>query len=107
MTLVLVRTSLYKLKTAIAERRIKMSIGYIPKKLKHERRQRRLKKKYKNFSCETCRFKEGCMSTLYFKWELYGEKVNVSCPSWKPPYIKSHLSCSKKVAKKRKRKFFR
>ena len=31
-----------------------MSIGYMPKKLKNARRQRRMRKKYKNFSCTTC-----------------------------------------------------
>ena len=31
-----------------------MSIGYMPKKLKYARRQRRMRKKYKNFSCTTC-----------------------------------------------------
>ena len=31
-----------------------MSIGYIPKKRAQAKRLRRLRKKYKNFSCETC-----------------------------------------------------
>ena len=31
-----------------------MSIGYIPKKRAKARKLRRLRKKYKNFSCETC-----------------------------------------------------
>lgn len=31
-----------------------MSIGYIPKKRAKEKRLQRLRKKYKNFSCDTC-----------------------------------------------------
>ena len=31
-----------------------MSWGYVPKKLKYARRRRHVRKKWKNFSCETC-----------------------------------------------------
>lgn len=75
-----------------------MSIGYIPKKLKHERRQRRLKKKY---SCKTCGQKEICMKAYYSDYTIK------FCPKWSPSYIEKETSHSKKTAKKRKRKFFR
>ena len=35
-----------------------MSKGYIPKKRLKEKRLRRLRKKYKNFSCDTCAKKQ-------------------------------------------------
>ena len=31
-----------------------MSMGYMPKKVKYAKRQQRMRKKYKNFSCKTC-----------------------------------------------------
>ena len=41
-----------------------MSMGYIPKKRLYLKRQRKLRKKYKNFSCETC--------AKTHDWEYYG-----------------------------------
>ena len=41
-----------------------MSMGYIPKKRLYIKRQRKLRKKYKNFSCETC--------AKTHNWEEYG-----------------------------------
>ena len=41
-----------------------MSIGYMPKKLKNARRQRRMRKKYKNFSCTTCAYNHWCRKRI-------------------------------------------
>ena len=67
-----------------------MSIGYIPKKRAKVRRLRRLRKKYKNFSCDTCakrhfdyplgpckkRYQASCVGGL---WVGYYE----NCDQWK------------------------
>ena len=55
-----------------------MSWGYIPKKLKRQRRQSLLRKKYKNFSCDTCRLTDICCSLEKFR----NGRVEF-CPSWK------------------------
>ena len=88
-----------------------MSIGYIPKKRAKVRKQRRLRKKYKNFSCETCAkrhwdYKDGpCRKrypTIGGIWS--GDYEN--CEYWKadPNYNREQAEKpQKKVIKKKKR----
>ena len=63
----------------------KMSWGYVPKKLKKARRQKRLRKKYKNFSCVTCAYGRGCCpkSNVYYRALWHGEGAIIkNCTSW-------------------------
>lgn len=57
-----------------------MSWGYVPKKLKYARRQRRARKKWKNFSCETCKYGEG------WCWNRQYGAIVTFCPKWKVSY---------------------
>lgn len=66
-----------------------MSWGYVPKKLKRKRRERLLRKKYQNFSCDTCRFEDVCCSIAKHGngrvefcsgWDKI-QKVNNACTS--------------------------
>lgn len=90
-----------------------MSIGYIPKKRAKARKQRRLRKKYKNFSCETCAkrhldYKDGPCKKRYQASRIGGILVSFyeNCDQWKadPNYNreKSEL-LGKKVLKRKKR----
>lgn len=62
-----------------------MSIGYIPKKRKNARHHRRMRKKYKNFSCLTCAFDSTCFKReRRFSFSRGVEFLNVEyCPDWK------------------------
>lgn len=63
-----------------------MSMGYIPKKRLYLKRQRKLRKKYKNFSCETCGKRSfGECNHRYLPTQPFGIIVcNVSnCKYWK------------------------
>ena len=57
-----------------------MSMGYIPKKKLYLRRQRKLRKKYKNFSCATCDKGICAIPTPPFG-AIMIRRVN--CPNWK------------------------
>ena len=80
-----------------------MSWGYIPKKLKRQRRQRLLRKKYKNFSCDTCRFAEVCLKGLCSRTSGKG-RVEF-CFGWKKANkANDATTCSEK---KEKTSFFK
>lgn len=57
-----------------------MSIGYIPKKKLYARRQRKLRKKYNNFSCSSCA--KGCCG---IPTHPFGVIIihRENCPNWK------------------------
>jgi len=76
-----------------------MSMGYIPKKRKKVRHQRRMRKKYKNFSCETCRYAEGFCR----KRSRISEKF-VKCEYWKASEKAKHPEKFKKESNKKPRK---
>jgi len=63
-----------------------MSIGYIPKRRAKARKQRRLRKKYKNFSCSTCEKSHNLTCNKRYQASRIGG-VLVSyheiCPDWK------------------------
>lgn len=90
-----------------------MSIGYIPKKRAKARKQRRLRKKYKNFSCETCAkrhwdYKDGPCRKRYQASRIGGIWVGnyENCDQWKadPNYNREQAELlQKKVTKKKKR----
>jgi len=75
-----------------------MSWGYVPKKLKRQRRYRLLRKKYKNFSCKTCRIANVCRKGLY--WRTSGFGLVQFCPDWKAFKVKKKenntTTCSEK-----------
>lgn len=57
-----------------------MSMGYIPKKKLKARKQRKLRKKYNNFSCASCE-KRVCGIPTGIGIAIVGPKEN--CPNWK------------------------
>ena len=59
-----------------------MSWGYVPKKLNYARRQRRARKKWKNFSCETCLYRDDWCGVRLRN----GNKKNQFCEGWKADY---------------------
>jgi hypothetical protein len=63
-----------------------MSIGYIPKKRAKARKQRRLRKKYKNFSCSTCQKSHNLSCPKRYQSYRYGGILVTTyenCPDWK------------------------
>jgi len=90
-----------------------MSIGYIPKKRAKVRKQRRLRKKYKNFSCESCAkrhldYKDGPCRKRYPTRRMGGILVCFyeNCDQWKadPNYNRVEAELlRKKVLKRNKR----
>lgn len=56
-----------------------MSMGYIPKKKLYARRQKKLRKKYLNFSCDSCATSCG-IPTPPFGIIIIHRK---NCPNWK------------------------
>ena len=58
-----------------------MSMGYISKKKLYTRRQRKLRKKYKNFSCDTCEKRICGVSFGPFGVAVLRRQEN--CPNWK------------------------
>ena len=63
-----------------------MSWGYVPKKLKRQRRERLLRKKYKNFSCLTCAYGLGrCPKNgaYYRARPIGGRPIAQNCDCWK------------------------
>ena len=60
-----------------------MSIGYVPKKRKLAKHQRRMRKKYKKFSCLTCAYGSTCIKRER-RYTCVGVKLsNVEfCPNW-------------------------
>lgn len=60
-----------------------MSMGYMPKKQKFARRQRRMRKKYKNFSCITCDKNLRCRKRIIPTPPLGLIVTNFEfCPEW-------------------------
>lgn len=62
-----------------------MSMGYMPKKVKYAKRQQRLRKKYKNFSCQTCKYSSFCkhkISSTLIGVIVVKENIQF-CPHWK------------------------
>ena len=90
-----------------------MSIGYIPKKRAQARKQRKLRKKYKNFSCESCAKRHldyplGACKKRYQASRIGGIWVSFyeNCDEWKadPNYNREQVELlKKKVLKKKKR----
>jgi hypothetical protein len=63
-----------------------MSMGYMPKKVKYAKRQQRMKKKYKNFSCKTCEHHSWCKHKIIPTPPIgmVVVKGNIEfCPHWK------------------------
>lgn len=61
-----------------------MSWGYVPKKLKYARRQRRMRKKYRNFSCYTCRNWKFCKKRYIPTPPIGIARFTLeNCPDWK------------------------
>ena len=78
-----------------------MSWGYVPKKLKQARRQRRIRKKYKNFSCETCHY--GTMECWHRKYD-----VSVTfCKKWKAGYKAKYAQKTSPAPKNEKKTTFK
>ena len=89
-----------------------MSIGYIPKKRAKAKKQRRLRKKYKNFSCETCAkrefgYKDGPCKKRYQSSRIGGIWVGnyENCEYWKadPNYNREQAELPKKKVLKKKK----
>jgi hypothetical protein len=84
-----------------------MSIGYIPKKLKYARRQKRLRKKYKNFSCLTCRSADLWCSERHKRTarRASNDKNVENCKYWKPSLeMKQEPKQTSVISDKKKRK---
>ena len=87
-----------------------MSMGYIPKKKLYVRRQRKLRKKYKNFSCKTCAKTHDwseCGTLCSHRYELtqpFGMVVsNVqNCKYWKASSVAKMNSTAKVIKNKPK-----
>lgn len=63
-----------------------MSMGYMPKKVQYAKRQQRLRKKHKNFSCKTCKHSGWCKHYLIPDppFGIIVLKGNIEfCPHWK------------------------
>lgn len=82
-----------------------MSMGYIPKKRLYLKRQRKLRKKYKNFSCETCEKSGfgGC-NHRYIPTQPFGMIVCYvqNCKYWKARK-ESEISVTPNKPKKREK----
>lgn len=64
-----------------------MSIGYMPKKRKKIKRMRRLRKKYGNFSCNTCEKSHNLTCKKRYQATRFGSimvSYYANCPDWKP-----------------------
>lgn len=90
-----------------------MSIGYIPKKRAKAKRLRRLRKKYKNFSCETCAkrhwdYKDGPCRKRYQASRIGGIWVSFyeNCDEWKadPNYNRAESELLREKILKRKKR---
>lgn len=55
-----------------------MSMGYIPKKKLQTKRQRKIRKKYKNFSCQSC--EKRCIIPTSPQSMIVPKMEN--CPKW-------------------------
>lgn len=68
-----------------------MSIGYMPKKLKNARRQKRMRKKYQNFSCKTCSKASYCKIRLVPTPPIGVAIFNREfCPEWVASWRAKH-----------------
>lgn len=61
-----------------------MSWGYVPKKLKYARRQRRAREKWRNYSCYTCRDWNRCKKRYIPTPPIGVASFTIeNCPDWK------------------------
>lgn len=84
-----------------------MSMGYIPKKRLYIKRQRKLRKKYKNFSCITCAKAIGCKYKTVCPFGVIMGNIK-KCQYWKAREIEKTPYKPKKKENLRDvlRKFF-
>lgn len=87
-----------------------MSIGYMPKKRKQIKKMRRLRKKYKNFSCATC---ENAKTLSCLRRNLLLPNGNAligyceNCPEWEPDKSLVTTKKVKTVIPEKKKNWYR